>query len=135
MRNLLKKILLWLLALIAFMVVFGLFLSFLPSPLKMNHKGISPEKAAELRTMYSDAHQIFTTFGLDYRGHGLSDGNRGDSPNKERWIADLTESVEHIKCLGFQRVIIVGHILGVAAAICVADAILEEIVEWMDSTY
>ena len=29
----------------------------------------------------------YTTFGLDYRGHGLSDGNRGDSPNKEthRW--------------------------------------------------
>jgi hypothetical protein len=26
----------------------------------------------------------YTTFGLDYRGHGLSDGNRGDSPNKER---------------------------------------------------
>jgi alpha-beta hydrolase superfamily lysophospholipase len=101
----------------------------------VHHQGISPEKAAQLRTMYSDAHQIFTTFGLDYRGHGLSDGNRGDSPNKERWIADLTESVEHIKCLGFQRVIIVGHSLGVAAAICIADAILEEIVEWMDSTY
>jgi hypothetical protein len=26
----------------------------------------------------------YTTFGLDYRGHGLSGGNRGDSPGKER---------------------------------------------------
>ncbi|MFN2303444.1 MAG: alpha/beta hydrolase, partial [Anaerolineales bacterium] len=92
-------------------------------------------EAAQLRTMYSDAHQIFTTFGLDYRGHGVSDGNRGDRTNKERWIADLAESVEFIKSLGFQRVIVVGHSLGVAAAICVADASPEEIVEWMDSTY
>src|SRR5258708_6888069 len=30
----------------------------------------------------------YTVFGLDYRGHGLSDGNRGDSPGKDRWIAD-----------------------------------------------
>ena len=33
----------------------------------------------------------YTTYGLDYRGHGLSDGNRGDAPGKERLIADLTE--------------------------------------------
>ena len=25
----------------------------------------------------------YTTFGLDYRGHGLSDGNRGDSNSKD----------------------------------------------------
>src|SRR5271154_6140479 len=35
----------------------------------------------------------YTTFGLDDRGHGLSDGIRGDSPGKDRWIADLAESV------------------------------------------
>jgi hypothetical protein len=50
----------------------------------------------------------YTTFGLDYRGHGLSDGNRGDSPNKERWIADLAESVKFIKSIGFSKVIILG---------------------------
>src|SRR5580765_2539498 len=31
----------------------------------------------------------YSTFGLDYRGHGLSDGIRGDSPGKDRWISDL----------------------------------------------
>ncbi|GAB3995240.1 hypothetical protein GCM10028807_34880 [Spirosoma daeguense] len=69
----------------------------------------------------------YTTFGLDYRGHGLSGGNRGDSPGKDRWIADLVESVRYIKKLGFPKVVILGHSLGVASAICVADAIPNEI--------
>jgi acylglycerol lipase len=69
----------------------------------------------------------YTTFGLDYRGHGLSGGNRGDSPGKERWISDLAESVTYIKGLGFSRVIILGHSLGVASAICAANAIPNEI--------
>ena len=69
----------------------------------------------------------YTTFGLDYRGHGLSDGNRGDSPNKERWIADLAESVKYIKSLGYARVIILGHSMGVASAICATNAIPDEI--------
>jgi acylglycerol lipase len=69
----------------------------------------------------------YTTFGLDYRGHGLSDGNRGDSPGKERWIADLAESVKYIKGLGFTKVIILGHSLGVASAICAADTVPNEI--------
>jgi alpha-beta hydrolase superfamily lysophospholipase len=69
----------------------------------------------------------FTTFGLDYRGHGLSDGNRGDAPSKERWIADLGESVKYVKSLGFSKVIVLGHSLGVAAAICAADTVPNEI--------
>ena len=66
-------------------------------------------------------------FGLDYRGHGLSDGNRGDTPGKDRFIADLAESVKYIKGLGFKKVIILGHSLGVASAICAADAVPDEI--------
>jgi alpha-beta hydrolase superfamily lysophospholipase len=69
----------------------------------------------------------YTTFGMDYRGHGLSGGNRGDSPGKERWIGDLAESVRYIKGLGFSKVIILGHSLGVASAICAADTIPNEI--------
>jgi alpha-beta hydrolase superfamily lysophospholipase len=87
-------------------------------------------------TAYSGAYDMagkpisaggYTVFGLDYRGHGLSGGNRGDSPGKERWIADLAESVKYIKGLGFSKVIILGHSLGVAAAMCAADAIPNEI--------
>lgn len=69
----------------------------------------------------------YTTFGLDYRGHGLSDGNRGDSPGLDRWTADLAESIHFVKSLGFKRVIVMGHSLGVAAAICAANAVPEEI--------
>lgn len=69
----------------------------------------------------------YTTFGLDYRGHGLSGGNRGDSPGKDRWIADLAESVRYIKGLGFSKVVVLGHSLGVASAICAANAIPNEI--------
>lgn len=69
----------------------------------------------------------YTTFGLDYRGHGLSGGNRGDITSKERWIADLAETVKHVKSLGFQKVIILGHSLGVASAICASNAVPDEI--------
>jgi alpha-beta hydrolase superfamily lysophospholipase len=69
----------------------------------------------------------YTVFGLDYRGHGLSDGNRGDSPGKDRWIADLAEAVKYVKRLGFSKVIVLGHSLGVASAICAADAVPNDI--------
>jgi len=69
----------------------------------------------------------YTTFGLDYRGHGLSDGNRGDSPGKDRWIADLAETVKYLRGLGYSRVIVMGHSLGVASAFCAADAVPTEI--------
>ena len=64
----------------------------------------------------------YTTFGLDYRGHGLSGGNRGDTPGKDRWIADLAESVKYIKGLGFYKSDCFGTQLGVAAAMCAADS-------------
>ncbi|HLX91068.1 MAG TPA: alpha/beta fold hydrolase, partial [Puia sp.] len=69
----------------------------------------------------------YTVFGLDYRGHGLSGGNRGDNPGKKRWIADLAESVKYVKSLGFSKVVVLGHSLGVASAFCAADAVPNEI--------
>ena len=69
----------------------------------------------------------YTTFGLDYRGHGLSGGNRGDSPSKDRWIADLAEAVRYIKGLGYTKVVVLGHSLGVASAIYATKAIPQEI--------
>jgi len=69
----------------------------------------------------------YTVFGLDYRGHGLSDGNRGDSPGKDRWIADLAQAVKTVKGLGFKKVVVLGHSLGVAMAMCAADAVPKDI--------
>ena len=69
----------------------------------------------------------YTTFGLDYRGHGLSSGNRGDTPGTQRWIRDMAETVAYIKELGFSKVVVLGHSLGVAAAFSLANAIPSEI--------
>jgi pimeloyl-ACP methyl ester carboxylesterase len=69
----------------------------------------------------------YTVFGLDYRGHGLSGGNRGDSPGKDRWIGDLAEAVKYVKGLGYDKVVVLGHSLGVAAAICAADTVPNDI--------
>ncbi|HWB25226.1 MAG TPA: alpha/beta fold hydrolase [Chitinophagaceae bacterium] len=69
----------------------------------------------------------YTTFGLDYRGHGLSGGNRGDSPGKDRWIGDLAEAVKYVKSLGFSKVVVLGHSLGVASAICAVDSVPNDI--------
>ena len=69
----------------------------------------------------------YTVYGLDYRGHGLSGGNRGDSPGKNRWIADLADAITFIKNLGFSKVVVLGHSLGVAAAMCAANAVPNDI--------
>lgn len=69
----------------------------------------------------------YTTFGLDYRGHGLSGGNRGDAPGLDRWVTDMAETVAYIKDLGHPEVVVLGHSLGVAAAFSVANAVPNEI--------
>jgi len=57
----------------------------------------------------------FTAIGLDLRGHGLSDGIRGDYPNKERLISDLVESVAYLK-KQYSTLLLFGHSLGVLNA-------------------
>lgn len=69
----------------------------------------------------------YTVFGLDYPGHGLSDGNRGDSPGKDIWIGYLAQSVQYVKSLGFKRVVVLGHSLGVAMAMCAADSVPKDV--------
>ncbi len=58
----------------------------------------------------------FTAIGLDLRGHGLSDGIRGDYPSKERLISDLVETISHLK-KQFSTLILFGHSLGVLTAL------------------
>jgi acylglycerol lipase len=53
---------------------------------------------------------------LDLRGHGLSDGNRGDYPSKERLLKDLGEVINFVKSK-YSRVILLGHSLGVVTAL------------------
>jgi hypothetical protein len=132
-EKLLKKILLGLLALMAAILVFGLVLSFLPSPVKVHHQGISPEEAAELRATYSGPHKMFAT-------------SDGETLSIRQWDPDTIEAAKKdMAVLIFHGITAysgayemaalpfaeggytLGHSLGVAAAMCVADAIPEEL--------
>ena len=58
----------------------------------------------------------FNAFGLDLRGHGLSEGIRGDYPSKERLINDLVETISYLK-KQFSTLLLFGHSLGVLTAL------------------
>ncbi|MHA2247553.1 MAG: alpha/beta hydrolase [Candidatus Hodarchaeales archaeon] len=68
----------------------------------------------------------YSVFGLDLRGHGLSDGNRGDYPSKERFARDLCETIAYVK-KKVPVVILLGHSLGVLSAITALNHCLEDI--------
>lgn len=54
-----------------------------------------------------------TTYLFDMRGHGLSDGARGDAPTKERLWQDISELIKFIRkdCVG-SRIFLGGHSSG-----------------------
>jgi acylglycerol lipase len=64
--------------------------------------------------------QGFDVFGMDLRGHGLSDGTRGDYPSSDRLVKDLTETVQVIRAKSM-KLVLLGHSLGVLSAIAAAN--------------
>jgi acylglycerol lipase len=68
----------------------------------------------------------FAVFGLDLRGHGLSDGTRGDYPGRERFIKDLTETVTFLKTKS-KKLVALGHSLGALSAIVATNNSPKEI--------
>ncbi|MHA1948361.1 MAG: alpha/beta fold hydrolase [Candidatus Thorarchaeota archaeon] len=68
----------------------------------------------------------FTVYGLDLRGHGLSDGIRGDYPSKERFIKDLCESIHYVKQI-HSKIVVMGHSLGVLSTSIALGTCLENI--------
>lgn len=68
----------------------------------------------------------YAVYGLDLRGHGLSDGNRGDYPSKERLILDLGETINFIKG-EYEFLVVLGHSLGVITALMASTSYLENI--------
>jgi len=53
---------------------------------------------------------------MDLRGHGLSDGTRGDYPSRERLVEDLSETVALVKSKS-RKLVLLGHSLGALAAV------------------
>ena len=68
----------------------------------------------------------YVVYGLDLRGHGLSDGIRGDYPSKERLILDLGETINFVKSK-HEKLILLGHSLGVLTALIASTNFLENI--------
>jgi acylglycerol lipase len=62
------------------------------------------------------ANSGFTVYGMDLRGHGLSDGRRGDYPSAERLANDLCETVAFVKSKS-TNLVVLGHSLGAISAI------------------
>ncbi|MHA1328561.1 MAG: alpha/beta hydrolase [Promethearchaeota archaeon] len=54
----------------------------------------------------------FNVYGLDLRGHGLSDGIRGDYKNKEQVLNDLKKVIQFLKEKN-EKIILWGHSMGV----------------------
>ncbi|MFW9817227.1 MAG: alpha/beta hydrolase [Candidatus Thorarchaeota archaeon] len=54
----------------------------------------------------------FSAYGLDLRGHGLSDGTRGDYPSKTRLQNDICETISFVKDQGFSKIVLLGSSLG-----------------------
>ncbi len=68
----------------------------------------------------------FPVFGLDLRGHGLSDGRRGDIPSRERLVEDLGEALSVVRSK-VPQVVLLGHSLGALNAILAANAFPDRI--------
>jgi len=63
---------------------------------------------------------------LDLRGHGLSDGVRGDYPSRETLVADLKTTHEFLK-MKHSRIIVLGHSLGVVTSSVMLNELQNEI--------
>ena len=68
----------------------------------------------------------FDVFALDLRGHGMSDGKRGDFPSHERLVKDLTETITLVKSKS-KKLVIMGHSLGAFVAVLAINNCREEI--------
>jgi len=68
----------------------------------------------------------FTVYGLDLRGHGLSDGIRGDYPSKDRFVRDICETITFTKQL-HDAVVLLGHSLGVLSSVHAMSSCFENI--------
>ncbi len=63
----------------------------------------------------------FNVFGMDLRGHGMSDGTRGDYPSRERLLKDLCETIAFLKAK-YSKVVVLGHSLGVLSAVMAVNS-------------
>ncbi len=106
---------------------------------KWESRSENPRKSAVLIlhgiTAYSGPYSVlaepltergFTVYGLDMRGHGMSDGGRGDCPGKERYIMDICQTMDFVSDC-HEVMVVVGHSLGVLSTIFAMSRCLDKI--------
>ncbi|MCG3217280.1 MAG: alpha/beta fold hydrolase, partial [Candidatus Heimdallarchaeota archaeon] len=57
----------------------------------------------------------YSTYGLDLRGHGLSEGPRGDYVSKNKLSEDIKAALDFIKSK-HEKIVLIGHSLGVVTS-------------------
>ncbi len=67
----------------------------------------------------------FAVYALDLRGHGLSDGNRGDTPGRERYVKDICEAIAFVK-ERHPKMAVLGHSLGVLSSVLAMESCIEQ---------
>ena len=68
----------------------------------------------------------YTTYGLDLRGHGLSEGARGDYSSKDKLFEDLEVALDFIKSK-HDNIVLIGHSLGVVISAISVNLFPEQI--------
>jgi acylglycerol lipase len=68
----------------------------------------------------------YDVYAMDLRGHGLSDGKRGDYPSGEHFVKDLTETVKLVKSKS-GKLVLLGHSLGALSAIVATQSSPQDI--------
>ncbi|MFX1265188.1 MAG: alpha/beta hydrolase [Promethearchaeota archaeon] len=72
------------------------------------------------------AERGFTVYGLDLRGHGMSDGGRGDCPSKDRYMKDICHAMDLVSQY-HEATVVIGHSLGVLSTIFAMNHCLDKI--------
>jgi len=68
----------------------------------------------------------YNVLGMNLRGHGLSDGVRGDYPSAKRAILDICEAIAFAK-EKYPRLVVLGHSLGAVQVALAANHCMEKI--------
>ncbi|MCY3413698.1 MAG: alpha/beta fold hydrolase [Candidatus Heimdallarchaeota archaeon] len=64
--------------------------------------------------------QNFSVYGLDLRGHGLSEGPRGDYKSKDQFFEDISSVLDFIK-VKHDKIVLIGHSLGVVSSVMISN--------------
>jgi len=68
----------------------------------------------------------YSTYGLDLRGHGLSEGPRGDYASKDKLKEDIEAALDFIKSK-HEKIVLIGHSLGVITSAITVNQFPEQV--------